>query len=89
MKIDSKYKVRELAGERVIVVQGTYGADMTRLVALNDSSFYLWEALRGRDFATDDVVALLLERYDVDEPTARRDAEAWTARLAECGILEA
>lgn len=89
MKIDSKYKVRELAGEHVIVMQGAYGADMTRIVALNDSSLYLWEALRGSEFTVDDVVRLLLERYEVDETTARRDAEAWTLRLKECGILEA
>lgn len=88
MKIADKYKVREMAGEHVIVVQGAYGADMTRIVALNESSLYLWDALRGRDFTADDVVRLLLERYEVDEATARRDAGVWSARLAECGILE-
>lgn len=88
MKIDPKYKVRELAGENVVVVQGAYGADMTRLVALNESSCYLWEALRGRDFDADDVARLLLERYEVDEPTARRDAGAWMERLTQCGVLE-
>lgn len=88
MKIDPKYKVRELAGEYVVVVQGAYGADMTRLVALNESSRYLWEKLRGREFDLDDVVSLLVERYEVDEATARRDAGAWMSRLAECGVLE-
>ena len=57
-------------------------------LALNDSSLYLWEALGGKDFTTGDAAALLLERYDVDEATAQRDAEAWAAKLAECGVLE-
>ncbi len=87
MKIDPKYKVREVAGEHVVVVQGAYGADMTRIVALNESSRYLWEALRGSDFSSDDVVRLLLDRYEVDEATARHDAEAWMTRLSECGVL--
>ena len=80
MKISEKFKVREMPGR--------CGADMTRILALNDSSLYLWEALGGKDFTTGDAAALLLERYDVDEATAQRDAEAWAAKLAECGVLE-
>ena len=88
MKIADKYKVRELAGEHVVVVQGSYGADMTRIVSLNASALYLWEALRGREFDIDEIVRLLPAHYDVDEATARRDAEAWAGRLAACGVLE-
>ena len=79
MKISEKFKVREMAGEHVIIMPGRVGADMTRILALNDSSLYLWETLRGRDFT---------ERYEVDEATALRDAQAWTGKLAECGVLE-
>ena len=88
MKIADKYKVRELAGEHVVVVQGSYGADMTRIVSLNASALYLWEALRGREFDIDEIVRLRTAHDDVDEATARRDAEAWAERLAACGVLE-
>ena len=76
MKISEKFKVREMAGEHVIIMPGRCGADMTRILALNDSSLYLWEALGGKDFTTGDAA------------TAQRDAEAWAAKLAECGVLE-
>lgn len=88
MKIDPKYKVREMAGEHIVVMPGRFGADMTRVLALNPSALFLWEALRGREFTAEDAARLLTERYGVDEATARRDAGAWTARLAECGVLE-
>lgn len=88
MKISEKFKVREMAGEHVIIMPGRYGADMTRILALNDSSLYLWEALRGREFTTGEAAGLLTEQYEVDAATAQRDAEAWVARLAECGVLE-
>lgn len=88
MRIDAKYKLREMAGEHIVVLPGRYGADMTRVLALNASSCYLWEALSGREFASEEVVHLLTARYEVAEATARRDAEAWMARLAECGVLE-
>ncbi|WP_298034643.1 PqqD family protein [uncultured Alistipes sp.] len=88
MKISEKFKVREMAGEHVVIMPGRCGADMTRILALNESSLYLWESLRGRDFTTGDAAALLTGRYDVDGTTAQRDAEAWAAKLAECGVLE-
>ena len=87
MKINPKYKVRELAGELVVVVQGAYGADMTRIIALNNTSRYLWEALYDKEFDAQEVVRLLLERYEVEESVAKRDAEAWVTRLSECGVL--
>lgn len=88
MKIDPKYKVREMAGEHIVVMPGRFGADMTRVLALNPSALFLWETLRDREFTAEDAARLLAERYGVDEATALRDAEAWTARLAECGVLE-
>ena len=88
MKISEKFKVREMAGEHVIIMPGRVGADMTRILALNDSSLYLWETLRGRDFTTEEAAGLLTERYEVDEATALRDAQAWAGKRAECGVLE-
>ena len=88
MKISEKFKVREMAGEHVIIMPGRVGADMTRILALNDSSLYLWETLRGRDFTTEEAAGLLTERYEVDEATALRDAQARAGKLAECGVLE-
>lgn len=88
MKIRADMKLREMAGEHIVVMPGRYGADMTRVVALNASSCYLWDALAGREFSADDAARLLMERYEVDEPVARRDAEQWIARLTECGIVE-
>ena len=88
MKISEKFKVREMAGEHVIIMPGRCGADMTRILALNDSSLYLWESLRGRDFTTEEAAGLLPERYEVDEATALRDAQARAGQLAECGVLE-
>lgn len=89
MKIREEYKVREMAGEHVIVMPGRGGAaDMTRIVSLNPSSNYLWEALRNREFTVDDAAQLLTERYEVDDRTARHDAGRWIESLAECGIVE-
>ena len=55
MKIDSKAKVRDIAGEKVVIMQGRLGADLTRIIQLNGSSVWLLEQLADRDFEVADV----------------------------------
>ena len=80
MRIKEEYKVREMAGEHIVVMQGRYG--------VNETSLWLWNRLQGREFGTDDVRDLLLGEYDVDAETAERDAQAWVARLKTCNLVE-
>ena len=87
MKIDSKAKVRDIAGEKVVIMQGRLGADMTRIIQLNGSSVWLLEQLTERDFEVADVVELLTSRYDVDEQTATADATKWVEQLRENKIV--
>lgn len=87
MRIREAYKVREMAGEHVVIMQGRKGVDMTRIISLNDSSLYLWNALAGKDFEVEDVTRLLTDRYEVDPATAARDAAAWVAKLRECNLI--
>ena len=87
MKIDSKIKVRDIAGEKVVIMQGRLGTDLTRIIQLNGSSEWLLEQLAGRDFEVADVVELLTSRYDVDEQTATADAAKWVEQLRENKIV--
>ena len=87
MKIDSKIKVRDIAGEKVVIMQGRLGADLTRIIQLNGSSQWLLEQLADRDFEVADVVELLTSRYDVDCQTATADAMAWVEQLRENKML--
>lgn len=87
MKLREEYKIREMAGEHVVIMQGRYGADMTRVISLNESAVYLWNSLQGREFEVADVAILLTERYEIDAETALRDASAWVDRLKECHLV--
>lgn len=87
MKIREEYKVREMAGEHVVIMQGRQGVDMTRIISLNESALYLWNALVGKEFTVDDAAHLLTERYAVDAATAARDAAAWVGKLRECRLI--
>ena len=87
MRFKKEYKVRSVAGENVVIMQGRYGSDVTRVISLNDTSLLLWNKLQGEEFDLGRVVELLLENYEVDEATATKDAEAWITKLKECSLI--
>ncbi len=87
MKINPIFKVRKVAGENIILLQGKTNGDMTRVVAFNESALLMWDSLQGKDFTIDDAVAVLLDNYNVDEATARKDAERWVETIRENGLL--
>ena len=43
MRINPNYKLREIAGETIIVNQGKTGIDMTRIISLNSSAKVLYQ----------------------------------------------
>lgn len=87
MKFKEGYKIREIAGEHVVIMQGRFGVDMTRVIALNETSLLLWEKLQGKEFEVETVRDLLLENYEIDEQTATADAQAWVTQLVECKLV--
>ncbi len=88
MRLNDKLKVREIAGEQVIIMQGKDYADMTKVISLNATSKYLWESLSGKDFDIKDIVALLTDKFDVTEELAKSDAQKWLDKLLECGAIQ-
>lgn len=87
MKINPIYKVRSVAGENIILLQGKTHADMTRVVAFNDSALLMWNTLMGKDFTLDDAVQVLTDNYDVEESVARADAQKWIDNIKENNLL--
>lgn len=87
MKFKEGYKVRSMAGENVVIMQGKAGSDMTRIISLNASSLLLWNELQGKEFEVADVANILVDAYEIDAEIAGRDAKAWVEKLQECGLI--
>lgn len=79
--------MRKVLDENVLMIQGKDAGDMTQVIALNETSLYLWNALQGHDFELDDVTTLLTERYEVDDDVARKDATQWVNTLMEHRVI--
>ncbi|MCQ2296576.1 MAG: PqqD family protein [Bacteroidales bacterium] len=87
MKINPIYKVRKVAGENIILLQGKTSEDLTRVVAFNDSALLMWNELMGKEFSLDDAVQVLMDNYEVEESVARADAQKWIDNIRENNLL--
>lgn len=87
MKIKSNYKLREIAGETIVVNQGSIGVDMTKIISLNTSARLLYEQLSGKEFVLEDAAKILEDTYAIGHEQAIGDAEKWIKSLRSCGII--
>ena len=87
MRINPKCKLREVAGEHIVLIQGERAGELTRLAALNSTSVLLWNRLIGKDFEVEEVQRALLEEFEVDSEKAMQDAVAWVNVLNENHLL--
>ena len=87
MRIDNRQKVTNVAGENIVFQPARGKVDMNHVIAFNDTSLFLYNQLKDKDFTLDDVVAALLGEFEVDEATARRDAAAWIADMEKNHLL--
>ena len=88
MKINPNYKLREVAGETIVVNQGTTGMDMTRIISLNASAKLLYASLANKDFTLEDAAQILSDTYGIPAEVAKKDAQVWVEALQKCGIIE-
>lgn len=88
MRIKEGFKLRSLLGEHIVTGEGPSQVNFNKMVSLNATAAYLWEAVEGKDFSVEDLKKLLLDEYEVDEQTASEDAAAIAAKWAEIGLTE-
>lgn len=87
MKLSNNYILREIAGEKIVVKQGTHGVDMTKIISFNESAAALWEFFSDKEFKVADAAKFLQERYKIDPVLANNDANNWINQLSECGAI--
>lgn len=90
MKAKPGFNIRKVCGENIIVAEGKENIDFSNIISMNESSAYLWNNIHEKEsFTIDDLVSLLTTEYEVDEDTARKDAERVVSQWVESGICEA
>jgi hypothetical protein len=88
MRINSGYTLREIAGEKMILMKGSANLDLTKVVMLNSSAELLWTAFQDRDFMKSEAAELLATNYGIDQVQAVADTEAWISSMLKAGLIE-
>ncbi len=87
MKIVEGFKLRPLGREFIIVGEGIAQVNFNKMISLNETAAYLWESLIGKEFSVEDMTRILLDRYDVDDQTAAKDAARLAQDWIETGLV--
>lgn len=88
MKVRQGFNLRKVCGENIIVAEGRENIDFSKIISMNESSAYLWEAVKDKTFTIEELASLLTAEYDVDADTAEKDAKDVARQWLEAGIIE-
>ncbi|MBP5235233.1 MAG: PqqD family protein [Bacteroidales bacterium] len=88
MKLKEGFVLRPLGTEYIVLGEGLAQVDFNKMVTLNETAAYLWKEVEGKEFTAETLKNLLLDRFDVSEEIAAKDAEAIAAKWKEAGIAE-
>ena len=88
MKIKEGFVLRSIVGQHVVIGEGIAQVNFNKMPSLNDTAAFLWKSVEGKEFTVEDLKALLIGEYAIDEELAARDAEKIAARWIEIGLAE-
>ena len=89
MKLKQQFELQCVCDEYLLIPAGDDNVDFSNIIGLNPVAAFLWEQLHSREsFTVDTMVELLLQEYEVDEPTAREDCQMILDCWVEMGLCE-
>ena len=87
MRIKENLILRRIGSENIIIVPDKDSVDLTEVYSLNETSVWIWEQLKDKDFTIEKIVELVQDRYDVDQKTATDDVLALVDVLRTGGLI--
>lgn len=88
MRIKEGVKIQSVGGEHIILLQGTYGVDTTKIVSLNETSLFLWSLFKEKDFTMGQIANTLVEEFGIERELAIKDAKSWVEVLEQNKLIE-
>lgn len=87
MKIKQGFVLSKIGNDTVAVATGELSREFSGVVVLNGSGVFLWNRLQN-DVTRDQLLAAMLDAYEVPEATAAADIDAFLAKLEQSGAIE-
>ena len=86
MRIVPGFFLREIAGETIAIPSADAARQLSGLISFNGSGKLLFELLQTEQ-TEESLIHELLQAYDVDAATARKDVEEFLDMLRENNLL--
>ena len=87
LKIKNGFMLRQVAGSYIVIGIGAEAVDFNGMVSINETGAFLWKILeKGAD--KEDLLAALMQEYDVDEESAKKDITAFLQKLYDGKLLD-
>lgn len=88
MKTKEGFILREMCGENIITGEGLEHINFNKLISLNSTAAFLWNAVAGTEFTIESMAQLLVDEYGIDMELALKDSAALCQSWIEAGIAE-
>lgn len=88
MKIKDGFELKDICGENIIISHGKENINFTKIITLNESAALIWNGVIGKDFSIEDMVQVIINEYEIDEATAKKDCENIASEWKKVGFIE-
>ena len=86
MKTHPDFILRQIAGENILVPCGESARQLSGLINMNSTAAFIWQNLNdAKDL--DELTARVVDNFEIDEETARRDVNGLTAEMIQKGMV--
>ncbi len=86
MRLNDNFIMREIGGEYIVVPTGETARKYNGLISVNETGAFLWEELQ-EEVTIEQLVHKVVQKYEVDEETARKDIEVYIEKFQSRGLL--
>ena len=86
MKRNDQFIKHTIGGKDVIVAVGAASKAFNGMIAVNATGAFIWDHLE-KETTMEELVAAMVEHYDVDAATAEQNAAAFIKTLREVGAV--
>ncbi|MDD7675976.1 MAG: PqqD family protein [Eubacteriales bacterium] len=87
MKIKQGFILSKIGNDTVAIATGELSRTFSGVIMLNGTGVFLWERLQ-QDTTREQLVADMLEHYDVSRAEATEDINTFIEQLKAGGVLE-
>lgn len=88
MKTKEGFVLREMCGENIITGEGLEHINFNKLISLNSTAAFLWNAVAGKEFSVEYMAQMLVDEYGIDMELALKDSAALCQAWVDAGIVE-